>query len=409
MNPSQPQHLSNKKLATDTVKHNLAQRGNHYPWLQRLSDQKRGHLFGTQLVQRSHPSAGSTASMIMGPKEHVNGSYMGLSITHNLEDHSVSVEHGSDSNKDLCTLMKHSNSGSSNSSITLGPKSDISIGRICSKADGNFISLGHNLNQGDGYLMPMACGNNNNKESGLFLSMEQPATKAKHSSIPMAGIEIITNLIKMNPYFGGSGFLSLGHNYGDNANENTGSSFGAFCGTNINASGASNGGYGLSFPGCSSGQGSAQVESQKKNLVQTNADAVAANRISKYNFPANVKTLMSTGILDDIAVKYVSWSREKSLRGIISGTGYLCGCIKCNYRKNVNAYEFERHANCQTRHPTNHIYFNNGKTIYGVVQELKNTPQEKLFDVVHTVTGSQINQKNFLSWKGKWHHFKLRL
>ncbi|CAN0837122.1 hypothetical protein LINGRAHAP2_LOCUS1704 [Linum grandiflorum] len=350
MNPSQPQHLSNKKLATDTVKHNLAQRGNHYPWLQRLSDQKRGHLFGTQLVQRSHPSAGSTASMIMGPKEHVNGSYMGLSITHNLEDHSVSVEHGSDSNKDLCTLMKHSNSGSSNSSITLGPKSDISIGRICSKADGNFISLGHNLNQGDGYLMPMACGNNNNKESGLFLSMEQPATKAKHSSIPM------------------------------------GSSFGAFCGTNINASGASNGGYGLSFPGCSSGQGSAQVESQKKNLVQTNADAVAANRISKYNFPANVKTLMSTGILDDIAVKYVSWSRE-----------------------NVNAYEFERHANCQTRHPTNHIYFNNGKTIYGVVQELKNTPQEKLFDVVHTVTGSQINQKNFLSWKGKWHHFKLRL
>ena len=67
----------------------------------------------------------------------------------------------------------------------------------------------------------------------------------------------------------------------------------------------------------------------------------------------------------------------------------------------LNAYEFERHANCKTKHPNNHIYFENGKTIYAVVQELKNTPQEMLFNAIETVTGSAINQKNFLSWKGK--------
>lgn len=66
----------------------------------------------------------------------------------------------------------------------------------------------------------------------------------------------------------------------------------------------------------------------------------------------------------------------------------------------LNAYEFERHAGCKTKHPNNHIYFENGKTIYAVVQELKNTPQELLFDAIQNVTGSPINQKNFRIWKG---------
>ena len=70
--------------------------------------------------------------------------------------------------------------------------------------------------------------------------------------------------------------------------------------------------------------------------------------------------------------------------------------------QNINSYAFEGHANCKSKHPNNNIYFNNGKTIYAVVQELKNTPREKLFDAVQRVIGSQINQKNFLSWKGKW-------
>jgi len=68
--------------------------------------------------------------------------------------------------------------------------------------------------------------------------------------------------------------------------------------------------------------------------------------------------------------------------------------------KALNAYEFERHAGAKTKHPNNHIYFENGKTIYAVVQELKNTPQDMLFDAIQNVTGSTINQKNFRIWKG---------
>ncbi|XP_010520127.1 PREDICTED: uncharacterized protein LOC104799354 isoform X2 [Tarenaya hassleriana] len=116
-------------------------------------------------------------------------------------------------------------------------------------------------------------------------------------------------------------------------------------------------------------------------------------------FPSNVKSLLSTGMFDGVPVKYYSWSREKNLHGIIKGTGYLCGCSECKMAKVLNAYEFERHANCKTKHPNNHIYFENGKTIYAVVQELKNTPQEMLFDAIQNVTGSEINHKNFNAWK----------
>ncbi|KAJ8564967.1 hypothetical protein K7X08_001427 [Anisodus acutangulus] len=120
---------------------------------------------------------------------------------------------------------------------------------------------------------------------------------------------------------------------------------------------------------------------------------------SRNNFPSNVKSLMSTGILDGVPVKYVSWSREKTVRGVIKGTGYLCGCNDCKLSKSLNAFDFESHAACKTRHPNSHIHFENGKSIYAVVQELKNTPQEKLFEAIQNITGSPINQKNFETWK----------
>ncbi|GFP82513.1 hypothetical protein PHJA_000394300 [Phtheirospermum japonicum] len=90
---------------------------------------------------------------------------------------------------------------------------------------------------------------------------------------------------------------------------------------------------------------------------------------------------------------------SNELRGIIKGSGYLCGCQSCNYSKALNAYEFERHAGCKTKHPNNHIYFENGKTIYQIVQELRSTPESMLFDSILNVTGSPINQKSFRTWK----------
>ncbi|CAA2994243.1 uncharacterized protein LOC111389459 [Olea europaea var. sylvestris] len=135
-------------------------------------------------------------------------------------------------------------------------------------------------------------------------------------------------------------------------------------------------------------------DSTSKNKSETKPSRKEAPN----SFPSNVRSLIATNILDGVPVRYVSVSREE-LRGIIQGSGYLCGCQTCEYSKTLNAYEFERHAGCKTKHPNNHIYFENGKTIYQIVQELRSTPESMLFDAIQTVTGSPINQKAFRIWK----------
>lgn len=143
----------------------------------------------------------------------------------------------------------------------------------------------------------------------------------------------------------------------------------------------------------------AQMISHSDSSPNKKVEQKANKKAPLNNFPSNVRSLLSTGIFDGVPVKYVSWSSEKELRGIIKGSGYLCDCQSCNLSKVINAYEYERHAGCKTKHPNNHIYFNNGKTVYGIVQELRSTPQNVLFEVIQAITGSPINQKSFRLWK----------
>ncbi|XP_049342990.1 uncharacterized protein LOC125807336 isoform X1 [Solanum verrucosum] len=162
------------------------------------------------------------------------------------------------------------------------------------------------------------------------------------------------------------------------------------------------------------------------SLPKTKSESKSAHKGAPNSFPSNVRSLLATRILDGVPVKYVLSRQE--LRGIIKGSGYLCGCQPCSYSKAsyslcffirfiiiyfscvvtlqlythlkvLNAYEFERHAGCKTKHPNNHIYFENGKTIYQITQELRSTPQSLLFEAIQTVTGSPINQKAFQIWK----------
>ncbi|XP_042042324.1 uncharacterized protein LOC121787595 isoform X3 [Salvia splendens] len=109
---------------------------------------------------------------------------------------------------------------------------------------------------------------------------------------------------------------------------------------------------------------------------KSKSESKPARKEAPNSFPSNVRSLIATGMLDGVPVRYISVSREA-----------------------LNAYEFERHAECKTKHPNNHIYFENGKTIYQIVQELRSTPESMLFDAIQTVTGSPINQKAFRTWK----------
>ncbi|KAF5956054.1 hypothetical protein HYC85_008910 [Camellia sinensis] len=117
------------------------------------------------------------------------------------------------------------------------------------------------------------------------------------------------------------------------------------------------------------------------------------------SYPTTVKKLLSTWILERARVKYATTSQERELPGIMKGSGYLCGCSLSNFSKIFSAYEFELHAGGKTRHLNNHIYLENGKPIYSVIQELKIAPHNVLDEVVKKVAGSSVNEESFQAWQ----------
>ncbi|CAN8316854.1 unnamed protein product [Cochlearia groenlandica] len=119
-------------------------------------------------------------------------------------------------------------------------------------------------------------------------------------------------------------------------------------------------------------------------------------------YPSNVKKLLATGVLDGARVKYVSVSPVRELQGIIHSGGYLCGCATCNFSRVLNAYEFEQHAGAKTRHPNNHIFLENGRSVYSVVQELKlkTSSHDLLEEVLRNVAGSALSEDGLQAWKG---------
>ncbi|XP_019428224.1 PREDICTED: uncharacterized protein LOC109336216 isoform X3 [Lupinus angustifolius] len=130
-----------------------------------------------------------------------------------------------------------------------------------------------------------------------------------------------------------------------------------------------------------------------------NMELKMSKKVVPNYYPTNVKKLLSTGILDGAIVKYMYNPMKVELRGIIGGGGYLCSCSLCNYSRVLSAYEFEQHAGAKTRHPNNHIYLENGKPIYSIIQEIKIAPLNILDEVIKSVAGSSVNEECFQAWK----------
>ncbi|XP_057801457.1 uncharacterized protein LOC131016754 isoform X2 [Salvia miltiorrhiza] len=134
-----------------------------------------------------------------------------------------------------------------------------------------------------------------------------------------------------------------------------------------------------------------------------NMELRMSKKIIPDNYPSNVKKLLCTGILEGARVKYISMSGEE-LPGIIRSGGYLCGCCICNFSKVVSAYEFELHSGSKTRHPNNHIYLENGKPIYSIIEELKTAPLSAVDTVIKAVVGSSLNEDYYQLWKASLEH-----
>lgn len=135
------------------------------------------------------------------------------------------------------------------------------------------------------------------------------------------------------------------------------------------------------------------------DLYTRNMELKMSKKVVPNCYPTNVKKLLSTGILDGAIVKYIYNPGKVELQGIIDGGGYLCGCSMCNYSRVLSAYEFEQHAGAKTRHPNNHIFLENGRPIYSIIQEIKTAPLSILDEVIKNVAGSSVNEESFMVWK----------
>lgn len=125
---------------------------------------------------------------------------------------------------------------------------------------------------------------------------------------------------------------------------------------------------------------------------------VMPGKVIPDSYPTTVKRLLSTGILEGAKVKYISASGE--LIGIVKDCGYLCGCATCNFSNILRAHEFEEHAGGKTRHPNNHIYLENGKPIYSIIQAMKTAPLSTVDEAIKNVAGSSVNEELLQVWKG---------
>lgn len=308
------------------------------------------------------------------PTEHFeNDSSLGLSISYALDDTEAGLSYGGLKKVKVNQVKDPENGLHASMGISMEDENTfISMGQPFGKEGGNVTLMGHSYDIGEANSQSM--GSTFEKSIGNTVSMTHSYNKGENNTISFSGYQDESVMEALARPI--SSYSLLYEESSAQTSEMPSKKEVDVLNGNANLS----------------------TFQMPKPKVDSTSKTKANRKEAPNSFPSNVRSLIATGMLDGVPVRYISVSREE-LRGIIKGSGYLCGCQACNYSKALNAYEFERHAGCKTKHPNNHIYFENGKTIYQIVQELRSTPESMLFDAIQTVTGSSINQKAFRIWK----------
>ncbi|XP_052184883.1 uncharacterized protein LOC127796663 isoform X1 [Diospyros lotus] len=318
-------------------------------------------------------------------EQYRNDSSVDLSISNTMEDPETCLSYGGirkvkvnqvkDTDNSLYALKQHNDGMTASQAYNPGNEmSFISMGQVYSREHETVTLMGHTYNKGETALGSLSSAF---EKEDVNISFGHSYSKAETNTISFDGFQEEPDI---DPLARPLNSYELIYDQ-----------------SSVQATETPN--NGLDASTATADTGIPQVAKSKAESVSKNkSEQKMAKKEAPNSFPSNVKSLISTGMFDGVPVKYVSLSREE-LRGIIKGNGYLCGCQSCNFSKVLNAYKFESHAGCKTKHPNNHIYFESGKTIYQIVQELKSTPENQLFDAIQTVTGSPINQKSFRIWK----------
>lgn len=343
-------------------------------------------------------SSGKINSIGRKLDEHIygNDSPFGLSMPHMLEDPRSGLNYGGIRKVKVSQVKEPENvmPASVEHAFRRVDSNTMSVAHSYDK-DESIISMGLAYNRQDENGMSMGT---HDRENNIFISMRKPCNKGdEHISISQMYIEngnampmghvfsngenntismgqtyskVDQNTISMGHIYnkGNSGVLSMDQTFDKDGNdslsigqsrnkgESTIISFGGYDDDDTNCSGKLTSSYELLMAQPSFQRSEVRNDNE---LVKSNVDALVsaahvatsgtdniskkkdiktAKKVPPNNFPSNVRSLLSTGMLDGVPVKYMAWSQEVKLNSMYSsfcllyplmridmfGSSYLC-------------------------------------------------------------------------------------
>ncbi|XP_023541426.1 uncharacterized protein LOC111801612 [Cucurbita pepo subsp. pepo] len=132
------------------------------------------------------------------------------------------------------------------------------------------------------------------------------------------------------------------------------------------------------------------------------------NKVSAKKFPAKLKDLLETGILEGLRVRYIRGSKikaqgETGLGGVISGSGIICHCNNCQGKEVISPTLFELHAGSSNKRPPEYIYLENGNTLRDIMNACQNYPLDQTEEFIRSAIGCSLVKRSSicLSCKGR--------
>ena len=209
----------------------------------------------------------------------------------------------------------------------------ISMGPTFNKGESEFVLMGHNVNKGDDNIVsinpaynkghdnffPVGSSYNNHNEK--FISVGLGIEKGDDNNVIPAGLtheRVASSVVPIGTTCESGESKGANTSVGSFQNETQGN----------NQSGMIISSYDLlmnqppevsSWKISSEGKANsnvsvAPVATSKTDKVRKNKEPKQPKKTSPNSFPSNVKSLLSTGILDGVPVKYVSWGRDVSCK-----------------------------------------------------------------------------------------------